>query len=134
MRKHRIKASTAFRIMRLLALYGIVMTVAIHRVLLQQILRLDLHIAAIEELRDTTLVGVGSDGVVRNADSHPDGTSLFLRAVWAATHHLEHPGLILISHREGLTLRAIAELLHERGHHLQCLTGRLGTLEGDIDQ
>ena len=71
---------------------------AVHRVFLQQILHLHLHVAAIEELRDTALVGVSGNGIVGNADSHPDGASLFLRTVGATAHHLEHPSLVLIGH------------------------------------
>ena len=105
-----------------------------HRFGIQQILHLHLHIAAVEELRNTALIGMGSNGIVRNTDSHPDGAALFLRAVRTTTHHLQHPRLVLIGHGERLTLRAIAVLLDERGHHLQGLTGRLGTLKGDIDK
>ena len=90
-----------------------------------QILHLHLHVTAIKELRDTALVGMSGYGIVGDADGHPHGAPSLLRAIRATTHHLEHPGLILIGHREGLTLRAVAILLDERRHHLQSLTSRL---------
>ena len=77
---------------------------------------------------------MGGNGIVGDADSHPDGTAGLLRAVRTTAHHLEHPGLVLVGHGEGLTLGVIAVLLDERGHHLQGLTGGLRTLEGDVDE
>ena len=74
------------------------------------------------------------DGIVGDTDSHPNGALLGFVSVRAATHHLEHPGLVGIGHREGLALGIIAVLLDELGHDLQGLTGSLGTLEGDVDQ
>ena len=96
-----------------------------HGLGIQQILHADLHVAAVEELRDAALVSVGGDGIVGDADGYPDGAPSLLRAVRAAAHHLEHPGLVLVGHREGLTLGTIAILGNERCHHLQGFAGRL---------
>ena len=101
---------------------------AIDGIFLQQVLHLHLHITAIQKLRDTTLVGVRSNRIVRDTDSHPDGTFLRLRTIRTTTHHLQHPSLVGVCNREGLTLGIITILLHERCHHLQSLTGRLRTL------
>ena len=107
---------------------------AIDGIFLQQILHLHLHVTAIEELRDTALVSVGSNGIVGDADSHPNGAACLLRAVGAAAHHFKHPRLILISHRERLALGIIAVLSHQRCHDLQGLTSCLRTLEGDVNE
>ena len=72
--------------------------------------------------------------IVGDTDSHPDGALLGLFSIRTTTHHLEHPGLVGIGHREGLTLGVIAVLLYELRHDLQGLTGGLGTLESDVDQ
>ena len=85
-------------------------------------------------MRDATLIGMSSNGIVGDAYGHPDGALLRLRAVRTAAHHLEHPGLVGVGDREGLALGIIAILLYQRGHQLQGLTGGLGTLKGDVDQ
>ena len=74
------------------------------------------------------------NGIVGNTDSHPDRALLRFLTIRATAHHLKHPSLVRIGHREGLTLRVIAVLLYELRHDLQGLTGSLGTLEGDINQ
>ena len=66
--------------------------------LAEQVGHLHTRVAAIEELRDTALVGVCGDGIVGDAYSHPYGAFLRLRAVRTAAHHLQHPGLVLVCH------------------------------------
>ena len=82
------------------------------------------------ELTDAALVGVGADGIVWYAHSHPD-SSLRARSL---AHHLHDPSLFRVADGKGLALRVIAIGIGERGHHLDSLTSGLGALEGYVDE
>ena len=82
------------------------------------------------ESRDTALVGMGTNGIVGNADGHPHRTL----APGPHTHHLHDPSFIGIADGESLTLGIVAISLDQVGHHADRLTSRFRPLQGDIDQ
>ena len=82
------------------------------------------------ECVDAGLVGVSRDTVVGNALRHPYGTA-FLAAF---AHHIHHPDLVGVTDTERLSLAAVAILGNEVGHNGECLTSRLCTLQGDVDE
>ena len=80
------------------------------------------------------LVGMSADGVVGNSPGHPHHTLLRHLTVGSAALHLQNPRLLWVTDGKCLTLRVVAVSLCQRGHYLNGLTCRLGTLQGDIDQ
>ena len=79
---------------------------------------------------DARLVGMGSDGIVGNTDSHPD--SAFLTFSFADQIH--DPDLIGVAEREGLSFGGIAVFVNEGNEPLDGFAGGLTALEGDIDE
>ena len=87
---------------------------------------------------DTTLIGMGTDALVGNAQCHPHHTWCFvgmiLRARCSRSHHLHDPCLVGIADREGLAFRIITVFLHQGCHHKDGLPSSLGSLESKVHQ
>ena len=98
---------------------------------LDYVLRIkDVLLVFLVESGDTALVGVCTDGIIGNADSHPYGTC----TARSLAYHFHNPGLIGVADGESLTLRVVTILGYERSHHIDGFTGRLGTLQTQIHQ
>ena len=82
------------------------------------------------ELTDTTLVGMSTDGIIRNTLSHP----YYSLTAGSLAHHLHDPSFVGIADSEGLTLRVVTIGISQCSHHLDSLAGSLGTLQGNIDK
>ena len=82
------------------------------------------------ELADAALVGMCTDGIIRNAESYPYSTL----GTGTLTHHLHDPSLVRIADGEGLTARVVTVGIGKGGHHLDSLASRLTALESYIDE
>ncbi len=79
------------------------------------------------DLADAELVGGHKDLAVRDPLGHPGRV---VPVIGQGTH-LEHPGLVLIRHQQGLAGRVVAVLLDELAHERDGIAGGLAALEGD---
>ena len=79
---------------------------------------------------DAGLVSVGSDRLVRDADSHP--SSAFLLRTLA--DELHDPDLVLIGDGEGFAGAVVAVVTDEIRHDADGFTGTRGALKGYVDK
>ena len=89
------------------------------------------------ELADTGLVGMGADGAVRDADSHPHDSLLGIHAVFdvhALADEFHDPGLVLVGDGEGFALGGVTVGVGKVHDDVDGFPGRLGALQGDIDE
>ena len=80
---------------------------------------------------------MGADGSVGHPHGHPDDTLLRIDAVahvGSLANQFHDPGFVLVRDGKGLSLRGVAVFIGQVHDDLDGLTGRFGTLQGNVDE
>ena len=89
------------------------------------------------ELADACLIGVGADGTVGDAHGHPHDALLGIHPVLdvhALADEFHDPGLVLVRDGESFSFGGIAVGVGQVYNDINGFAGRLGALQGNVDE